>query len=49
MTNVISRLSETPGEIRSAGGPPGADTDAVLGELGLDRAELEGLRQRGVV
>jgi len=49
MTNVVSRLSDTPGEIRFAGGPPGADTDAVLGELGLSREEIEDLRARGVV
>ena len=38
MPNVISRLSETPGEIRHAGGRHGADTAAVLAELGVDAA-----------
>ncbi len=49
MTNVISRLSETPGEIRFAGGRHGADTDDVLAELGLDAAEVERLRVEGIV
>ena len=49
MTNVISRLSETPGEIRHAGGAHGADTAAVLAELGVDAGELARLRAEGVV
>jgi crotonobetainyl-CoA:carnitine CoA-transferase CaiB-like acyl-CoA transferase len=34
MQGLIARLSRTPGSIRWAGRPPGADTDEVLGELG---------------
>jgi crotonobetainyl-CoA:carnitine CoA-transferase CaiB-like acyl-CoA transferase len=49
MPNVISRLSETPGEIRHAGRRHGADTDEVFGELGVDRDELAQLRKAGVV
>ena len=49
MTNLVSRLSETPGEIRSTGGRHGADTDAVLTELGLATDEVERLRAAGVV
>ena len=49
MTNVISRLSDTPGGIETAGGAHGRDTDAVLGELGLDSSEVERLRREGVV
>jgi crotonobetainyl-CoA:carnitine CoA-transferase CaiB-like acyl-CoA transferase len=49
MTNVISRLSETPGEIRTSGGRHGADTEAVLAELGVSAEELEWLRAEGVV
>ena len=49
MTNVISRLSETPGEIRTSGGRHGADTKAVLAELGVSAEELERLRAEGVV
>ena len=49
MTNVISRLSETPGAIAHAGGAHGADTASVLAEVGVDRDELERLRGEGVV
>lgn len=49
MTNVISRLSGTPGEIRRSGGRHGADTAEVLGELGVPAAELARLRQDRVV
>ena len=49
MPNVISRLSETPGEIRHAGRRHGADTDEVFGELGLGPDELAQLRKGGVV
>ncbi len=49
MTNVISRLSETPGDIRFAGRTHGADTEAVLAELGVGPTELESLRAEGVV
>ena len=49
MTNVISRLSETPGEIRMTGRRHGADTEAVLVELGVSAEELERLRVDGVV
>ena len=49
VTNVVSRLSETPGSIDHAGGPHGRDTDAVLAELGVGPAERDDLRARGVV
>jgi crotonobetainyl-CoA:carnitine CoA-transferase CaiB-like acyl-CoA transferase len=49
MQNVLFRMSRTPGAIRWAGRPHGADTDAVLAELGLDRDEIAGLRAKGVV
>ena len=49
LPNVLARLSETPGEVRWAGRPHGADTDAVLGELGLDAGEIAQLRAEGVV
>jgi crotonobetainyl-CoA:carnitine CoA-transferase CaiB-like acyl-CoA transferase len=49
MTGPIARLSETPAEIRFAGGPHGADTDAVLGELGIGVHERGRLRADGVI
>jgi len=49
MSNVIARLSATPGEIRQAGGEQGEDTEEVLGELGVGAEELERLRGDGVV
>jgi crotonobetainyl-CoA:carnitine CoA-transferase CaiB-like acyl-CoA transferase len=49
MPNVIARLSATPGEIRTTGGKQGADTDAVLAELGIGAGELARLREEGIV
>ena len=49
MSNVISRLSETPGEVRHPGGRQGEHTESVLGELGVTSDELARLRSEGVV
>ncbi|MGW9496476.1 CaiB/BaiF CoA transferase family protein [Streptomyces prasinus] len=49
MQNVLFRLSHTPGAIRWAGRPHGADTDEVLTELGLTPAELTALRAEGAL
>ena len=49
MHNVMWRMSATPGRIRFAGRHPGADTDAVLGELGLEASAIASLRDAGVV
>jgi crotonobetainyl-CoA:carnitine CoA-transferase CaiB-like acyl-CoA transferase len=49
MSNVIARLSETPGEIRWAGRAHGADTAEVLAELGIEQDELAELRKQGAV
>ncbi|MEV7171324.1 CoA transferase [Streptomyces sp. NPDC093224] len=49
MQNVLFRLSETPGGIRWAGRPHGADTDEVLTELGLTGAEIAALRTEGAL
>jgi crotonobetainyl-CoA:carnitine CoA-transferase CaiB-like acyl-CoA transferase len=49
MQNVLFRLSATPGAIRWAGRPHGADTDEVLTALGLTPAELTALRVEGVL
>ena len=49
-TGVVPKLSGTPGGIRQAARwTLGADTEAVLGELGIDGGELEQLRGAGVV
>ena len=42
-----ARLSDTPGRDPLAGGAHGADTDAVLGELGLGAEEIAALREQG--
>ncbi|TXS50982.1 CaiB/BaiF CoA transferase family protein [Streptomyces sp. t39] len=49
MQNVLFRLSETPGAIRWAGRPHGADTDEVLAELGLSPADITALRTEGAL
>ena len=49
MQNVLFRLSDTPGSIRWAGRPHGADTAEVLAEIGVDADQLADLRGRGVV
>jgi len=49
MQNALFRLSGTPGEIRWTGRAHGADTAAVLTELGLSDAEIAQLRHRRVV
>ena len=49
MQNVLFRLSGTPGELRWTGRSHGADTDRVLGSLGLTADEIAALRDRGVV
>ncbi|WP_406360383.1 CoA transferase [Streptomyces sp. NBC_00715] len=49
MQNVLFRLSATPGAIHWAGRPHGADTDAVLTELGLTGPEIEALRAEGTL
>lgn len=49
MQNVLFRLTETPGGIRWAGRPHGADTDTVLAELGLTEAEITMLRSEGAL
>ncbi|WP_248962674.1 CaiB/BaiF CoA transferase family protein [Sphaerisporangium perillae] len=49
MQNVMFRLSETPGEIRWTGRSHGADTAAVLTELGLSATDVEALRDKGVI
>ena len=45
---VVPRLSATPGDFTGGGPALGAHTDAVLGELGYDRAAIAALRKRGI-
>jgi crotonobetainyl-CoA:carnitine CoA-transferase CaiB-like acyl-CoA transferase len=49
LQNVFMRLSRTPGAVEWAGRPLGADTDALLDELGVDARTREALRADGVV
>ena len=47
---VVPKLTGTPGSIRQAARwTVGADTQAVLGELGVDEGELDELQREGVV
>ncbi|WP_129843391.1 CoA transferase [Streptomyces sp. RFCAC02] len=49
MQNVLFRLSGTPGAVRWAGRPHGADTDEVLTGLGLSGEEIGALRDQGAL
>ncbi|WP_026818985.1 CaiB/BaiF CoA transferase family protein [Arthrobacter castelli] len=49
MTNVLFRLSNTPGHISFAGRDHGADTTEVLEQLGFIEAEIADMRERGDV
>ncbi len=49
MQNVLFRLSGTPGGIRWAGRPHGADTEEILTGLGLSGAEIAALRSERVL
>ncbi|MEW1601672.1 CoA transferase [Streptomyces sp. NPDC093808] len=49
MQNVLFRLSDTPGAVRWAGRPHGADTEEVLTGLGLTPADLAELRAEGAL
>ncbi|MFD2092971.1 CaiB/BaiF CoA transferase family protein [Blastococcus deserti] len=49
MQNVLFRLSETPGAIRSAGPSIGQHTEEVLGEIGIGPDEVAELRKKGAV
>ncbi|GGS20365.1 CoA transferase [Streptomyces aureoverticillatus] len=49
MQSVPTHLSGTPGQVRWAGRPLGADSDAVLAELGIGPDRRAELRERGVI
>jgi crotonobetainyl-CoA:carnitine CoA-transferase CaiB-like acyl-CoA transferase len=46
---IATKLSDTPGEVRTTAPLPGQHTDDVLHALGYDPAAIGGLRERGVV
>lgn len=48
MQNILFRLSETPGEITSAGPSLGKHTAEVLGKYGVSASELTELKQKGI-
>ncbi|MEV6349200.1 CoA transferase [Actinoplanes sp. NPDC051851] len=49
MVAPLPRMDTTPGEVRWAGRPLGADTEEVLGDLlGIAVPELEALRSKGI-
>jgi crotonobetainyl-CoA:carnitine CoA-transferase CaiB-like acyl-CoA transferase len=49
MQNVLFRLSETPGQITSAGPALGQHTEEVLAEIGIDADQVAELRRQGAV
>lgn len=49
MHNIVPRFSETPGGFRLPAPKVGADTDALLAELGLSSEERDELRAEGVI
>ncbi|MFV8132214.1 CaiB/BaiF CoA transferase family protein [Streptomyces syringium] len=49
MPGVTFRLSDTPGAVHSAGPRLGQHTAEVLGELGLEAADLSALAAKGVI
>ena len=49
MQNVVPRLTRNPGQIRWSAKDLGADTDAILTDLGFDAAQIATLRDNGIV
>jgi crotonobetainyl-CoA:carnitine CoA-transferase CaiB-like acyl-CoA transferase len=49
LVNVVPRVSETPGGVRSTGPALGVHNAEVYGALGLESAELEALQREGVI
>jgi crotonobetainyl-CoA:carnitine CoA-transferase CaiB-like acyl-CoA transferase len=49
MHNIIPRLSDTPGRLRTPAPDLGQHTAEILGQFGIDRATLEGWAKEGVV
>jgi crotonobetainyl-CoA:carnitine CoA-transferase CaiB-like acyl-CoA transferase len=48
-TGMSIKLSDTPGTIRSLGGLLGRDTNEVMSAAGYSQADIDGLREQGVV
>ena len=46
---IVPKLLGTPGRVRSSAPKLGDDTDAVLAELGLSAAQIQALRDKGIV
>lgn len=49
MQGPLFRLSDSDAVIAHTGRTHGADTDAVLRELGFDEAAIAGLREEGAI
>jgi crotonobetainyl-CoA:carnitine CoA-transferase CaiB-like acyl-CoA transferase len=49
MHNIVPRLSDTPGTWRRPAPRIGEHTDALLTEIGFDRAAIARMRQEGAV
>lgn len=49
MQNVVPRLTRNPGQIRWSAKDLGADTDAILTDLGFDVAQITTLRENGII
>jgi crotonobetainyl-CoA:carnitine CoA-transferase CaiB-like acyl-CoA transferase len=49
MHNIIPRLSDTPGRLRTPAPRLGEHTAEILGQFGIDRPTLEGLAAEGVI
>jgi crotonobetainyl-CoA:carnitine CoA-transferase CaiB-like acyl-CoA transferase len=49
MHNIIPRLSETPGRLRTPAPRLGEHTEEILGQFGIDRATLDELAREGVI
>ena len=49
MQNIPFRMDETPGSIRWAGRPIGADNGEVLGDIGVEADELVRLAEKGII
>ena len=49
MHNIIPRLSDTPGRLRRPAPALGEQTAEILGSLGVDAVEIEGLAREGII